>query len=348
MQGLNVTTSETHLNATAIQGLVSTIKSDVARNQGVNAALLGQIHDSIPIENEKLQRQVQSLVSGNSRGLAKRFDSQQKQITDFKDVSLAEAAKMDGKLDFLTSFITSSMMPAVSTSSTFSVENFTRESIATIARNECKSVFRDVLEQLNISQSQRENLEKQLRGVADGASTELFRENVTNRNEGASFINNTNFDERRLTSGNGSYFSQPQRRKERISTYEVRRPWLGTIRINTYCIGKRNKATKKWEQSVEVSITIWSTLPVLRNRCIDIIFTTERSSSGHSQLFPSIATYPIIPWGSSVFQYIINGDVESLRSAFIEGRASPNDQGENGWTLLHVKMCSSTYYCEIG
>ncbi|PSN69410.1 hypothetical protein BS50DRAFT_341584 [Corynespora cassiicola Philippines] len=348
MQSLNATASETHLTATAIQGSVSTIQSDVSRNQGVNAALLGQIHNSIPVENEKLQRQVQSLISGNSLGLAKRFDSQQKQITDFKDISLAETAKMDRKLDFLTSFITSGMMPTVSTSSTFSVDGFTRTTIAAIARNECNSVLRDVLGQLNISQSQRETLEKQLRGVADGASTELLREDATNRNERASFIDNTNYDEKRLMAGDGSHFSQPPRRKERISTYEVHRPWLGTIRIITYCIGKRNKATKKWEQSVEVSINIWSTLPILRNRCTDILFTTESSSSGHSQLFPLIATYPIVPNDSPVFQYVTKGDIESLRSAFVEGRASPNDQGENGWTLLHVKMCSSTYYCEIG
>ncbi|KAI0017674.1 hypothetical protein F4780DRAFT_574805 [Xylariomycetidae sp. FL0641] len=52
-------------------------------------------------------------------------------------------------------------------------------------------------------------------------------------------------------------------------------------------------------------------------------------------LYPTLSVYRVIPSSAEVFQVIWDGDLQSLRELFQDGRASPQDHHEHGWSLLH-------------
>ncbi len=52
----------------------------------------------------------------------------------------------------------------------------------------------------------------------------------------------------------------------------------------------------------------------------------------------SLRTSNVIRRDSPVFDIARNGDIEDLKTLFSNGKASPFDCDENGWTILHVRI----------
>jgi hypothetical protein len=55
------------------------------------------------------------------------------------------------------------------------------------------------------------------------------------------------------------------------------------------------------------------------------------------QLKIQVKTYRVIRECSEVIRYVQVGNLEGLKRVISYGQATPNDMGEDGWSLLHVK-----------
>ena len=51
-----------------------------------------------------------------------------------------------------------------------------------------------------------------------------------------------------------------------------------------------------------------------------------------------VKTYPIVRESSEVIRFVQLGNLDGLKRIIASRQATPNDSGEDGWTLLHVKI----------
>lgn len=138
--------------------------------------------------------------------------------------------------------------------------------------------------------------------------------------------------------------SSPNTRSERIwSNWSS--SWIGRVRIEVRRIAQVEKASGSQKRSFDLSISFWPSRYSPRRRCVSLFYTNKANEYGYYQICPMIATFPIIAEDSPVWDCVRYGDLNGLHSLFLSGLASPNDQDDEGITLLHVRSLSSKSTC---
>jgi len=139
--------------------------------------------------------------------------------------------------------------------------------------------------------------------------------------------------------------SSPNTRSERIWSHSSSASWIGTVGIEVRRIAQVEKASGSPKRNFDLSVSFWPSRYLPRRRCISLFYTNKANECGYYQLCPIIATFPIIAWDSPVWDCVKYGDLKGLHSLFLNGLASPNDQDEEGVTLLHVRSLSNKSTC---
>ena len=124
-------------------------------------------------------------------------------------------------------------------------------------------------------------------------------------------------------------------------TYKRRLSWIGTVWIEvkrySVFVGSKNTAHTAFQVKFRPSF------PLVSRRWVSLKYTTEPSSGVYYQLAPYIATFHIIPRDAEIWSHIRDGNVSEVQRMLSSGLANPNDQDDDGYTLLHVRKTHSPY-----
>jgi hypothetical protein len=307
------------------------------------------------------------MISGHQVTVGRWMSAQAQLLQDVKTALPQETSKIDNRLDELMRITSSANSPPVVTQSKYMIAQKTEHLVARIVREEIRRTLRPVIEKLSQSHTRNDRLAETLQDVTDhlgkllwdgavldqelgdripGVSPESTKQEDQTREPTFSnavplsdLEHGTELDHTNCASARDPYPASPQRprhRPRKIWTYWTSFSWLGNIRVEIRQRKRRNRAGNCWSTDLFISVTFWPSWPLLRRRCISLLYTTEPSHNAYHQLMPMVAMFPVISQSAPVWRLVRRGNIRGLRHAFENGLASPNDQDEHGNTLVHV------------
>jgi hypothetical protein len=308
-EGLQSSLVETQLATLAIQRKVFTTEEDIRRYHDTQMHVLRDIGEALPRHTTTVERE----LSAQSNML--------KHISGMMGLLPTTPPSLRPKSEWRTEHI-----------------------VARVVREEMRIALGSIRKDLATSRLSNITFETHLHQVADDLSAQLLKE--AEAEPSLTEIQTADHDRTEMLN---SCKGKPVARMDapyndaQGSRTISEKPWtwfsislLGNIRIRIIPCRQWDPIRSVWTQHVTVSVRFWPMVPLLPQRCFALLYTTLPQRSSYYQMFPLMATYPVIPIDAPVLKYISLKDIDGLRQELVRGRAGPNDQTSDGLTLLHV------------
>lgn len=294
------------------------------------------------------------------------MSAQMQLLQDVNEALPQETSRIENRLSGLIRVTSLTNSPPCTTTSSYDLSHKSEHVITRIAREEIHRAMHPILESLSQAQVRHESLVEALKNITEDLSMRLwdvslhdeeFQGKVPNTNARttrksalASHLTSydlnvpSRVDPQELDYTNCSIINRAQRETPKSGrkyhgrgwSYWTTFSWLGTIRIEIRPSKKWGTAKSRWIDGLAISVNFWPSWPLLRRRCVSLLYPTEPSHSIYHQILPKIATFPVVSKTAPVWHLICRNDVRGLRHALVTGLANPNDQDENGVSLLYV------------
>ncbi|KAF2489105.1 hypothetical protein BU16DRAFT_173027 [Lophium mytilinum] len=118
---------------------------------------------------------------------------------------------------------------------------------------------------------------------------------------------------------------------------------FGSLRIEIRASFDRAKSSMAMTRTYDITVHFWPSWSLLKRGSISMRYNTKPNSQGYYQICPTLAIYPIISPVAPVWDAVERGDLVMLRQLFSSNLASPDDQDDLGYTLLHVAATSGNF-----
>ncbi|KAF2805806.1 uncharacterized protein BDZ99DRAFT_479839 [Mytilinidion resinicola] len=356
-----------HLKALEIRKLMKYQEKPIraSKHEQTSESSLGQLHDKLEIQSTSF-RAVQGTINSTERHVTLSTSAlleNQQSMGDVKNTVREAETNIETKLDELAAFV--SQIPASpSRLTTASSVHCSEEILARVLRYELKRVLTPVVERsLSNAQSWNELLLQEVKEVIEKSAAALSynmtsreteprphdespqskhnRETTsTNREIGLLDFFKLSTDEKIQTSS-ARHLVQVSRVPRRLRPKSSPIIWsfratslFGNLRIEIRTSFDRAKYSATMTRTYDITVHLWPSWFLLR-RSVSLRYSTEPNNLGYYQICPVVVTYPIIADDAPVWNAVKNGDVSFLSHLFSNGLASPHDQDDGGYTLLH-------------